>query len=69
MTAPDVPGTIHDPSELSHTCRARLRELDDRLLADIPRYSLSAVRKNPMFVDPKLVEELIDSLRLAGLPE
>jgi adenylate cyclase len=54
---------------------ARLGRMDeakraiDQLLADIPRYSLSAVRKNPMFVDPKLVEELIDSLRLAGLPE
>ncbi|WP_170611225.1 adenylate/guanylate cyclase domain-containing protein [Ruegeria arenilitoris] len=54
---------------------ARLGRMDeakraiDQLLTDIPRYSLSAVRKNPMFVDPKLVDELIDSLRLAGLPE
>lgn len=35
----------------------------------IPRYSLRALRKNPMFVDPELIEKLVESLRLAGLPE
>jgi len=39
------------------------------LLRHIPRYSLRALRKNPMFVDPKLVEKLIECMRLAGLPE
>jgi tetratricopeptide (TPR) repeat protein len=41
----------------------------DELLAQIPRYSLRALRKNPMIVDPKLVERLIDGMLLAGLPE
>jgi TolB-like protein/Tfp pilus assembly protein PilF len=41
----------------------------EELLRQIPRYSLRAVRKNPMFVDPKLVEKLIECMRLAGLPE
>jgi adenylate cyclase len=41
----------------------------DGLLRLIPRYNLRAVRKNPMFVHPELIEKLIDSLRLAGLPE
>jgi len=54
---------------------ARLGRMDeakrnvDLLLQGIPRYSLSAVRKNPMFVAPELVENLIESLRLAGLPD
>jgi adenylate cyclase len=41
----------------------------DELLRHIPRYSLRALRKNPMFVAPDLIEKLIDSMRLAGLPE
>ena len=41
----------------------------EELLRQIPRYSLRALRKNPMFVDPKLVEKLIECMRLAGLPE
>jgi adenylate cyclase len=41
----------------------------EELLRQIPRYSLRALRKNPMFVDSKLVEKLIESMRLAGLPE
>jgi adenylate cyclase len=41
----------------------------DELLRQIPRYSLRALRKNPMFVAPDLIEKLIDSMRLAGLPE
>ena len=39
------------------------------LLRYIPRYSLGALAKNPMFVHPELVEKLIESMRLAGLPE
>ena len=39
------------------------------LLRLIPRYSLRALRKNPMFVHPELIEKLVESLRLAGLPE
>ena len=41
----------------------------DELLGHIPRYSLRALRKNPMFVDPKLIDILVESMRLAGLPE
>ena len=39
------------------------------LLRYIPRYSLRAVRKHPMLVAPDLIEKLIYSMRLAGLPE
>ena len=39
------------------------------LLRLIPRYSLRALRKSRMFVDPELIEKLVESLRLAGLPE
>jgi tetratricopeptide (TPR) repeat protein len=45
------------------------RHCVDELLRLIPRYSLRALRKNPMFVAPQLIENLIDSMRLAGLPE
>ena len=41
----------------------------DELLRLIPRYSLRAVRKNPMFVRPEHIDKLIESLHLAGLPE
>ena len=41
----------------------------DELLRLIPRYSLRAVRKNPMFIRPEHIEKLIESMRLAGLPE
>ena len=41
----------------------------DELLHHIPRYSLRALRKNPMFVDPELIDQLVESMRLAGLPE
>jgi TolB-like protein len=71
---------FHDPSLfgalVTLACAyARLGQEDeakravDQLLNDIPGFTLRAVRKNPMFVEPKCVENLIDSLRLAGLPE
>ncbi len=41
----------------------------DELLDLVPRYSLRALRKNPMFVDPDLADNLVESMRLAGLPE
>ena len=41
----------------------------NQLLAAIPRYSLRALRKNPMFVDPDLVQRLVASMAKAGLPE
>lgn len=41
----------------------------DELIKHVPRYSLRAVRKNPMFVDPALADIIIESLELAGLPE
>jgi adenylate cyclase len=49
--------------------KAEAKHYIDELLRLIPRYSLRAVTKNPMFVDPRLVERLIESMRLAGLPE
>jgi TolB-like protein/class 3 adenylate cyclase/Tfp pilus assembly protein PilF len=45
------------------------RHYVNELLRHIPRYSLRALRKNPMFVAPDLIEKLVDSMRLAGLPE
>ncbi len=45
------------------------RRYVDELLRVIPRYTLRAVRKNPMFVHPELIDKLVESLRLAGLPE
>ena len=56
----------------SYACldrEANAKRSIDGLLRLIPRYNLRAVRKNPMFVHPELIEKLIDSLRLAGLPE
>jgi adenylate cyclase len=41
----------------------------DKLVEYVPRYSLRALRKNPMFVDPELIDKLVESMRLAGLPE
>ncbi len=41
----------------------------DRLVAYIPGFTLTAVSKNPFFTDPAFVDNLVDSLRLAGLPE
>jgi Flp pilus assembly protein TadD len=41
----------------------------DELLLLIPRYSLSALRKNPMFVVPEHIDKLVEGMRLAGLPE
>ena len=40
------------------------RRYIDQLRQEIPRYSLRAVRKNPMFTDTDLVENLLESLRL-----
>ena len=45
------------------------RQYVDELLRLIPRYTLRALRKHPMFVKRELIERLIDSMRLAGLPE
>ena len=41
----------------------------DELLRLIPRYSLRALRKNPVYVHPELIENLVESMSLAGLPE
>ena len=41
----------------------------DELLLLVPRFSLRALRKNPMFKKPEMVAKLVDSMRLAGLPE
>jgi adenylate cyclase len=48
---------------------AEAKHYVDELLKHIPRYSLRALRENPFFVAPELIEELVDSMRLAGLPE
>jgi adenylate cyclase len=45
------------------------RQHVDGLLRLIPRYTLTALRKHPMFVKRELIERLVDSMRLAGLPE
>lgn len=50
-------------------CEDEARYWVDELLRLIPRYNLRAVSKNPMFVQPELVDKLVESLRLAGLPE
>ncbi len=41
----------------------------DALLRYIPRFNLRALRKNPMFVHPELIDKLVEGMRLAGLPE
>jgi adenylate cyclase len=48
---------------------AEAKHYVDELLRHIPRYTLRALRKNPMFVDPELIDRLVESMRLAGLPE
>ena len=45
------------------------RRYVDELLCLIPRYTLRALRKNPFFVHPELIDKLVKSMRLAGLPE
>jgi adenylate cyclase len=45
------------------------RQYVDELRRLIPRYTLRALRKNPFFVKPDLIEKLVESMRLAGLPE
>jgi len=54
-------------AQLGRTEKAR--QYVDQLLRLIPRYTLSALRRHPMFVKRELIERLIDSMRLAGLPE
>ncbi len=48
---------------------AEAKRYIDELLRLVPRYSLHALRKNPMFVHPELIDKLVESMRLAGLPE
>jgi len=45
------------------------RHYVDELVRQIPRYSLRALRKNPMFVVPELIDKLVESMRMAGLPD
>lgn len=54
-------------AQLRHQKEAK--QYIDELIKHVPRYSLRALRKNPMFVDPELVDKLIESMELAGLPE
>jgi adenylate cyclase len=49
--------------------KEKARRYVDELLRLIPRYTLTALRKHPMFVKRELIERLVDSMRLAGLPE
>jgi adenylate cyclase len=53
--------------QLGHKQEAR--QYIEELLEHVPRYSLRALRKNPMFVDPAFAEKIIDSMAMAGLPE
>jgi adenylate cyclase len=48
---------------------AEAKRYIDELLRLIPRYSLRALRKNPMFVQPEHIDKLVEGMRLAGLPE
>ena len=48
---------------------AEAKRYIDELLRLVPRFSLRAVRKNPMFVRPEHIDKLVESMRLAGLPE
>jgi adenylate cyclase len=48
---------------------AEAKRYVDELLRLIPRYSLRALRKNPMFVQPEHIDKLVEGMRLAGLPE
>ncbi len=48
---------------------AEAKNYVDELLRLVPRFSLRGLEKNPMFVKPELIEKMIDSMRLAGLPE
>ncbi len=54
-------------AQLRHQKEAK--QYVDELIKHVPRYSLRALRKNPMFVDPDLVDKLVESMELAGLPE
>ena len=48
---------------------AQAKRSIDELLRLIPRYSLRAIRKNPMFTRAEHIDKLIEGMRLAGLPE
>ena len=48
---------------------AEAKRYINELLRLIPRYSLRALRKNPMFVQPEHIDKLVEGMRLAGLPE
>lgn len=48
---------------------AEARSYVDDLLRLIPRFTLTALRKNPMFIRPEHIERLVEGMRLAGLPE
>jgi adenylate cyclase len=48
---------------------AEAKSYVEELLRLVPRFSLRALAKNPMFVKPELIEKMVDSMRLAGLPE
>jgi adenylate cyclase len=50
-------------------CETEAKHYIDDLLRLIPRFSLRALRKNPMFIRPEHIEKLVESMRLAGLPE
>jgi len=41
----------------------------DELIRLIPRYTLRALRRNPLYVHPELIDNLVESMSLAGLPE
>jgi TolB-like protein/class 3 adenylate cyclase/Tfp pilus assembly protein PilF len=41
----------------------------EELLRQIPGFSLRALRKNPMFTEPEMIDKLLVSMELAGLPE
>ncbi|MDE0945013.1 MAG: tetratricopeptide repeat protein, partial [Alphaproteobacteria bacterium] len=56
----------------SNACLGRQAEAKrhvDTLLRFIPRFTLRALRKNPMFTQPEHIDKLVEAMRLAGVPE
>ena len=56
----------------SNACLGREAEAKshvDTLLRFIPRFTLRALRKNPMFTRPEHIDKLVEAMRLAGVPE
>jgi len=56
-----------DPAKLGRETEANCSI--DELLRLTPRYSLRALRQTSMYARPEHIDKLVESMRLAGLPE